>query len=73
VLVCGPPFWVGSRFLDRFWSFLVVFGSPIIVVLRFYLTFQFLSGPPAVLFSPDGRNTVRTIFVRQSDHPFGWI
>ncbi len=47
-----------------FWSFLAVFGWYSSTILRVYLTFQFLSAHPTVLFSADGSNTVQGIFAR---------
>jgi hypothetical protein len=46
----------------------VVFGSRLAAVLRFYLTFQFLSAHPTVLFSADGQSNVQAIFVRLIHH-----
>jgi hypothetical protein len=64
----GPRFWVGSRFLVGFWSFLVVFGSRLAAILRFYLTFQILSVHPTVFFNADGQNTVRRFLYGGIDH-----
>jgi hypothetical protein len=61
VLVCGPRFWVRSRFLVGFWSFLVDFGSRLTAVLRFYLTFRISSALYHVFLSADGQSTVRAI------------